>query len=55
MKKKGGNQLKLVFNARFNGDKLIKLWLNDKNVILILDLLMDLIGFFMGPFDGSDV
>lgn len=49
------SELKLVFTSRYDGEKLIKIKLNNKNLIVLIDLITDLVSFFMKPFDGTNV
>lgn len=44
-----------VFTSRPDGEKLIKMQLENKSLILLIDFIMDIVQYFRKPFDGSDV
>lgn len=48
------NDLKFAFIAQPDGEKLIKIHINNKNFLFMNDFLSDLISFFRVPFNGSD-
>ena len=48
-------EFKLIFTSKYDGEKLIKIKVTNKNLILLIDLLSELVSFFMKPFDGSDI
>ena len=40
--------------SRCDGEKLIKMCLYNKNLVVLVDLIKDLFVFFRRPFDGTD-
>lgn len=43
-----------IFRSRPDGEKLIKMTLENKTLYLAVDLITDLVTFFRKPFNGSD-
>lgn len=43
------------FESRCDGEKLIKMNLKRKNIILLPDFIKDIVMFFRKPHDGSDI
>ena len=40
--------------SRPDGEKIMKMTLRDKNLVIVGDLLGEIVSFFRGPFNGSD-
>ena len=53
--KKVISDVRMLFLAQPDGEKLIKLIIENKNVVAEVDLLVDLLNVFRDPFNGSDV
>jgi hypothetical protein len=45
----------MIFLAQPDGEKLIKLIIENKNIVAAVDLLVDLVTVFRQPFNGSDI
>jgi len=42
-------------SSRPDGEKLIKMIVEEKNLMVVVDFLVDVVQFFRTPFNGSDV
>ena len=47
--------IKFIMKTNPDGEKQIKIQLENQNILLVPDLLFDIILFFRQPFNGSDI
>lgn len=48
------SDFKLIFYSKPDGEKLIKMIVEDKNLLVIVDFLVEVVSYFRTPFNGSD-
>ena len=52
---KSESDLKFIMKTCPDGEKQIKVQLDNKNILFIFDLIWDIVLFFKQPFNGSDI
>jgi vacuolar protein sorting-associated protein 13A/C len=48
------SDFRLIFNSKPDGEKIIKMIIENKNLLLLLDFLVEAVSLFRNPYNGSD-